>query len=152
MDDLLNSLFSGLSRGSLAPAALSLVSSMAFLLRDLTDELLRSSLPLLLVAPLDECSGTLTSEMVGRVGTVGTGVRGVPFIILVSINIIDVGVASLLSGATAQTPAALGLDSESFAMDLAGIVRLRHDYERTRRLMRTCISFSNRSKPHDVGI
>lgn len=75
---------SGLSRLSL------LSSSMAFLLRDLTDELLRcSKLPLLLVAPLDECSCTLTSDIVGRVGTVGTGVRGVPYIILVSINIID---------------------------------------------------------------
>lgn len=79
---LLNS-FSVLSKTSLG------VSSMAFLLCDLADVFFKSILPLLLVAPLDECSCTLTSDIVGKVGTVGTGVIGVPFKILVSINVIN---------------------------------------------------------------
>ena len=56
-------------------------SSMPFRERDFT-AFLRSMLPLLLVAPLDECSCTFTSEMVGNVGTVGTDVRGVPLVSL----------------------------------------------------------------------
>lgn len=92
----LNSLSDGLSRLSL-PSFVSLVSSMPFLLRDLTEELFKSILPLLLVAPLDECSCTLTSEIVGKVGTVGTGVRGVPFETLASINVIKMERCALVS-------------------------------------------------------
>ena len=56
----------------------SLVSSIFFLLLDFVEIFFKSILPLLLVAPLEECSWTFTSDIVGRVGTVGTGVKGVP--------------------------------------------------------------------------
>lgn len=61
----------------------SLVSSIFFLLFDLVEMFFKSILPLLLVAPLEECSCTFTSDIVGRVGTVGTGVKGVPLILRV---------------------------------------------------------------------
>lgn len=73
---LLNS-FSGFSA-----SFVSLVSSIILLL-DLLVAFFRSMLPLLLVAPLEECSCTFTSDIVGRVGTVGTGVKGVPLILRV---------------------------------------------------------------------
>lgn len=66
---------------SLSDFSISLVSSIFFLLFDLVEMFFKSILPLLLVAPLEECSCTFTSDIVGRVGTVGTGVKGVPLIL-----------------------------------------------------------------------
>lgn len=64
---------------------MSLVSSIILLL-DLFEIFFKSMLPLSLVCPLEECSCTFTSDIVGRVGTVGTGVKGVPLILWVFNN------------------------------------------------------------------
>lgn len=71
------------SFSSFSASLVSLVSSIFFLLLDLFEIFFKSMLPLLLVAPLEECSCTFTSDIVGRVGTVGTGVKGVPLILRV---------------------------------------------------------------------